>query len=126
MRRRSLFILTVIGGAGRATDADSVALRNGKRTEGTLVGANSRQIDFLTSAGRVDPACLSKTLHPLLSRHPKPSRRAGGRRNSSRHVAPRPDHRRDRRRQDSGRHEVPRISRRSDPVRRLRGCLSRR
>jgi hypothetical protein len=31
--------------------ADSVALRNGTKTEGTLLGANSRQIDFLTANG---------------------------------------------------------------------------
>ena len=30
---------------------DSVALRNGTKTDGTLLGANSRQIDFLTSDG---------------------------------------------------------------------------
>ncbi len=46
-----LFVLTVIVTASGMLHADSVALRNGQKTEGTLVGANSRQIDFLTSTG---------------------------------------------------------------------------
>jgi len=51
MRRRWLFLLTGMVGAATALLAVSVALRNGTKTEGTLVGANSRQIDFLTSTG---------------------------------------------------------------------------
>jgi len=43
-----LFIVTGIAPLG----ADSVAFRNGKKTEGTLLGANARQIDFLTSEGK--------------------------------------------------------------------------
>jgi hypothetical protein len=51
MTLRSLFILTVLAAATAPLHADSVAFRNGTRTEGTMVGANSRQIDFLTSQG---------------------------------------------------------------------------
>lgn len=51
MRRRLLYIVAVVVGATASLYADSVALRNGRKTEGTLVGANSRQLDFLTSQG---------------------------------------------------------------------------
>jgi hypothetical protein len=32
--------------------ADSLALRNGKKLDGTFLGANSRQVDFMTSSGQ--------------------------------------------------------------------------
>ncbi len=51
MRRRVPLTLTAIVWATALLHADSVALRNGRKTEGTLVGANSRQLDFLTSQG---------------------------------------------------------------------------
>ncbi len=31
--------------------ADSITLRNGKTNEGTFLGGNARQIDFLTAKG---------------------------------------------------------------------------
>lgn len=41
----------VIAGTAALLHADSVALRNGKKTEGTFLGGNARQIDFLTTQG---------------------------------------------------------------------------
>lgn len=51
MRRRWLLGLMFIVTGTAPLRADSIALRNGKKTEGTLLGANTRQIDFLTSEG---------------------------------------------------------------------------
>jgi hypothetical protein len=50
MRRRWFFAI-LIATLSAMLSADSVALRNGRKTDGTLLGANSRQIDFLTSQG---------------------------------------------------------------------------
>src|ERR1700757_3259890 len=51
MRRQCFFALIFIATYTVLLSADTVAFRNGKKTEGTLVGANARQIDFLTSQG---------------------------------------------------------------------------
>ncbi len=51
MRRRWLFFPILTAALAVMLSADSVALRNGTKTEGTLLGANSRQIDFLTANG---------------------------------------------------------------------------
>jgi len=51
MRRQWLSFPLLIAALAGSLGADSVALRNGKKTDGTLLGANSRQIDFLTSGG---------------------------------------------------------------------------
>jgi len=49
---RQWFVVLIFIVAGTASlSADSIAFRNGKKTEGTLLGANTRQIDFLTSQG---------------------------------------------------------------------------
>jgi hypothetical protein len=45
------FALIFIAAGTAPLSADSVAFRNGKKTEGTLLGASARQIDFLTSEG---------------------------------------------------------------------------
>jgi hypothetical protein len=49
--RRWGFFSIVIAALGGTLSADSVALRNGTKTDGTFLGANSRQIDFLKSNG---------------------------------------------------------------------------
>ena len=49
--RHPWFDCLIFLGTITALNADSVELRDGKKSEGTLLGANSRQIDFLTSAG---------------------------------------------------------------------------
>jgi hypothetical protein len=46
-----LFSPILIAALAAMLNADSVALRDGTKTDGTLLGANARQIDFLTSAG---------------------------------------------------------------------------
>jgi hypothetical protein len=51
MRRSWLGFFVLIGAVAATLSADSVQLRNGKKAEGTLLGANARQIDFLTVAG---------------------------------------------------------------------------
>jgi hypothetical protein len=43
--------LTFFAAVAVPLSADSVALRNGKQTEGTFLGGSARQIDFLTSGG---------------------------------------------------------------------------
>ena len=51
MRRPWFFVLIFITTGAVPLTADTVAFRNGKKTEGTLLGANTRQLDFLTSQG---------------------------------------------------------------------------
>jgi hypothetical protein len=51
MRNPYFGFFVIIGAVAATLSADSIQLRNGKKSEGTLLGANARQIDFLTSAG---------------------------------------------------------------------------
>jgi hypothetical protein len=51
MIHRWSFALFFIAASFARLSADSLALRDGKKTEGTLLGASARQIDFLTSGG---------------------------------------------------------------------------
>ncbi len=51
MSYRWFFSFAVIAAGAAPLYADSVAYRNGQKTEGTFLGANSRQVDFLTFTG---------------------------------------------------------------------------
>ena len=53
---RTIFRMSCIGlfCISAAVQADTLVLRNGQTINGTLVGANARQVDFLTSAGKTE------------------------------------------------------------------------
>ncbi len=46
-------VAVLIAACAVALSADTVALQSGKKTDGTLLGANARQLDFLTSGGEL-------------------------------------------------------------------------
>jgi len=51
MNHTWLLVLLFIAAGAVPLSADSVALRNGKKTNGSFLGASARQIDFLSSEG---------------------------------------------------------------------------
>jgi hypothetical protein len=52
MNRRYLFAGILIAASVTLLRADSLTTRSGKKTQGTFLGGNARQIDFLTAEGK--------------------------------------------------------------------------